>query len=331
VGVVSQPGYPDIPLPDDHIEASPSPMVQLGRYLEHQGPPPPALTSEASKPKGPGGGVAEGAGVGVVSSATDVDTTGSTSGYIPQPPLTSEQPNNRSISSELGIGAQEGLKQVVVDSVVQSALLGLTGGASAWVSMGESIAEGYQDQGIAGALNAVNPLYPLALNGTQAYLAFVDGDYQAAARIAVPTLALAVAMAVPVGKLVGAVGKGEAAVGAGAAEGVGANAARGGAHLNGNAAVSRFGIYEIRVNNELYKVGKADMNRTTQSSGLPTRLHQQWTKLSKIYGDRVEGQVVEPLGETTTAQAKAAEAARIRAVYEETGKVPPGNQRSFKP
>ena len=102
-------------------------------------------------------------------------------------------------------------------------------------------------------------------------------------------------------------------------------------HLNNNDAVSDFGIYEIGVNEELYKVGKADLNRVTKSSGLPTRLHQQIRKLEKIFGKgNVEGEVVQPLGQTTTAAAKTAESARIRQIVEETGTVPPGNARSFK-
>jgi len=102
-------------------------------------------------------------------------------------------------------------------------------------------------------------------------------------------------------------------------------------HLNANNATSRFGLYEIRINSELYKVGKADLNRITQSSGKPTRLHQQVRELRKLYGKGNVGDFVEDLGVVTTSQAKAAETARLRAIYKATGKVPPGNQRSFKP
>lgn len=103
-------------------------------------------------------------------------------------------------------------------------------------------------------------------------------------------------------------------------------------NLNSNTATSKFGIYEIEVNGDLHKIGKADLNRTTISSGLPTRLHQQVRKLEKIYGKgNVVGRVVDDLGETTTAKAKAAETARIQAVFDKTKTVPPGNQKSFKP
>ncbi|MBK6683456.1 MAG: hypothetical protein IPG45_03215 [Deltaproteobacteria bacterium] len=104
------------------------------------------------------------------------------------------------------------------------------------------------------------------------------------------------------------------------------------ANLNSNTARSKFGVYEIRVDGELFKIGKADLNRVTRRTGLPTRLHQQLRKLEKAYGkNRVTGHVVEELGKVTTAQAKAAETARLRALYNETGKVPKGNQKSFKP
>jgi len=64
---------------------------------------------------------------------------------------------------------------------------------------------------------------------------------------------------------------------------------------------------------------------------LPTRLHQQLRKLEKIHeGKKVEGEVVDPLGKTTTAAAKAAENSRIKQSVDRTGKIPPGNSRSYK-
>ena len=103
-------------------------------------------------------------------------------------------------------------------------------------------------------------------------------------------------------------------------------------NLNNNDAVSDYGLYEIETPTGLEKIGKADLERVTLSTGLPTRLHQQVRKLEKIHGKgNVKGAVVEELGETTTAAAKAAENARIRKIFEETGKIPPGNEKSFKP
>jgi RHS repeat-associated protein len=105
-----------------------------------------------------------------------------------------------------------------------------------------------------------------------------------------------------------------------------------GANLNANTATSNFGLYEIEVGGSLHKIGKADLGRVTQSSGLPTRLHQQVRKLEQVHGKgNVVGQVVQDLGQTTTAAAKAAETARLKAHHKATGVVPPGNQKSFKP
>ena len=104
------------------------------------------------------------------------------------------------------------------------------------------------------------------------------------------------------------------------------------AHLNVNNARSTFGIYDIEVNGTLHKVGKADLSRITQSSGLPTRLHQQLRKLREIHGrENVTGSVVQKLGSTTTRKAKAAETARLQAIFDQTGIVPPGNIKSFRP
>lgn len=103
-------------------------------------------------------------------------------------------------------------------------------------------------------------------------------------------------------------------------------------NLNSNNATSNFGLYEIVTPNGLEKVGKADLNRITQSSGLPTRLHQQVRKLEKSHGEgNVRGTVVDDLGVTTTSAAKAAENARISSIVDRTGRVPPGNEKSYRP
>lgn len=103
-------------------------------------------------------------------------------------------------------------------------------------------------------------------------------------------------------------------------------------NLNSNNAVGNFGVYEIKINGELHKIGKADLGRITKTSGLPTRLHQQVRILEKIHGKgNVIGTVVEDLGTTTTEKAKMAETARLQAHYDKTGEVLKGNEKSFKP
>lgn len=102
-------------------------------------------------------------------------------------------------------------------------------------------------------------------------------------------------------------------------------------NLNTNGATGDFGVYVIEVQGELYKYGKADLGRVTQSSGLPTRLHQQVRKLQDIHGkENVTGTVIER-GHPTTAAAKAAETARLEDHFRTTGEVPEGNRKSFKP
>jgi hypothetical protein len=103
-------------------------------------------------------------------------------------------------------------------------------------------------------------------------------------------------------------------------------------NLNSNDAVSHFGLYEIDVNGVRHKVGKADLNRVTESSGLPTRLHQQVRKLREIHGhDAVSAKIVEDLGHVTTMAAKVAETARLQSIFDATGIILEGNKRSFKP
>jgi RHS repeat-associated protein len=102
-------------------------------------------------------------------------------------------------------------------------------------------------------------------------------------------------------------------------------------NLNTNGASGNFGVYKIDVNGELYKFGKADLGRVTQSSGQPTRLHQQLRKLEEIHGEgNVKGTVIES-GYETTAKAKVAETARLQDHFNKTGEIPDGNKKSFKP
>jgi hypothetical protein len=102
-------------------------------------------------------------------------------------------------------------------------------------------------------------------------------------------------------------------------------------HLNRNSAKGHYGIYEIKIDGEVYKYGKADLGRVTQSSGDPTRLHQQLRKLRDTHSGDVKGKVINDLGVTTTAQAKQVEKATIQNHYNVNKNVPPGNQKSFKP
>jgi Pretoxin HINT domain len=106
--------------------------------------------------------------------------------------------------------------------------------------------------------------------------------------------------------------------------------------LNSNNAKANFGLYQITINwggtSFLHKIGKADLGRITQSSELPTRLHQQVRKLEKVFGKgNVIGKNVDDLGVVTTLEAKAAETARLQRWFDAMGFVPRGNTGSFIP
>jgi hypothetical protein len=80
------------------------------------------------------------------------------------------------------------------------------------------------------------------------------------------------------------------------------------------------------------KIGKADLDRVTEATGLPTRLHQQIRKLSETYGKRaVNYKIAEKHFNITTKDAKIFETSRLQAVYDATNKIPYGNRNSFKP
>ena len=103
-------------------------------------------------------------------------------------------------------------------------------------------------------------------------------------------------------------------------------------HKNNNEANGNFAVYEIVVNGKTYKIGKADLDRITLSSGNPTRIHQQIRKLRQKYGrQNVYHTVLETLLGVTTQQAKDVEKAILQLIYEREGYIPEGNQNSFKP
>jgi RHS repeat-associated protein len=103
-------------------------------------------------------------------------------------------------------------------------------------------------------------------------------------------------------------------------------------NLNTNTATGNFGVYEIRIEGELHKIGKADLDRVTLSSGKPTRLHQQLRKLQDANPKSiVTGEIVETYMGVTTKYAKEKETSRLDAHYKETGgDIPDGNKKSYK-
>jgi RHS repeat-associated protein len=104
------------------------------------------------------------------------------------------------------------------------------------------------------------------------------------------------------------------------------------ANLNSNLSKGNFGIYEIVKDGQLYKYGKADLGRITQTSGYPTRIHQQVRKLQDLYPDSdIFGKIVDDLGQVTTKSAKGVENAYLNFFNKTKGYIPHGNLKSFIP
>ena len=108
---------------------------------------------------------------------------------------------------------------------------------------------------------------------------------------------------------------------------------------NSNDAKSNFVIYVFKIRGKIHKVGKADGERVTKKSGLPTRVHQQLRKLIKKFekenpgkdgSESVEVNVGNTLGNVTTKEAKRVEASVLKKIEKKLGFIPEGNKRSFK-
>ncbi len=103
-------------------------------------------------------------------------------------------------------------------------------------------------------------------------------------------------------------------------------------HKNSNDAIGNFCIYRILMDGKVYKVGKADFDRITLSTGIPTRIHQQIRILSTKYiKKRIEHEILEILIGVSTIDAKRLEKKVLKKFYDTDGEIPDGNKKSFKP
>ncbi|MGK3969858.1 RHS repeat-associated core domain-containing protein [Sorangium sp. So ce118] len=166
-------------------------------------------------------GSREAAEVGAAAPPVDVSTTGSASGYVPQPVTTA--PEHTGAGTVIGqslLGAAEGTGELaagVARSLVLNALtLGIYGG----YELGSAAWEGYQEAGFLGALNAVNPLYQVGRGGADTALAIDRGDYRAAGAAGTKTVLLSAATVFGMGRGLGAVAEESTAL-TGAARGTG--------------------------------------------------------------------------------------------------------------
>lgn len=97
-------------------------------------------------------------------------------------------------------------------------------------------------------------------------------------------------------------------------------------HKNANAYVGPQSVYEIRVNGELLKYGKADMTQIAKS-GLPVRLESQLNRIRASNPSLdVEGRVLYQHPNISTKDIKRVETRYIQDYYDQHGILPPRNQ-----
>ena len=100
-----------------------------------------------------------------------------------------------------------------------------------------------------------------------------------------------------------------------------------GIHKNSNNYVGHQGVYEIKVDGEVQKYGKADMTKTSTTTGQPTRLQSQINKLRKDNPTvNVRGKVIYEHKNVSTKEIKAIETLNIKEFNKKNGKSPPGNK-----
>ncbi len=103
-------------------------------------------------------------------------------------------------------------------------------------------------------------------------------------------------------------------------------------HKNSNDAIGNFCIYRILMDEKIYKIGKADFDRITASTGIPTRIHQQIRILEKKYiKRRINHDIVKILFGVSTLDAKVFEKKVLKIIFDNEKRVPEGNSKSFKP
>ncbi|WP_437570485.1 RHS repeat-associated core domain-containing protein [Sorangium sp. So ce542] len=142
-----------------------------------------------------------GAEVGVVAPPVDVNIYGTSSGYVPEPAAST--PDQSTVGSVVGeglLGVGEGLGELSVDLGRSLVLSALTFGGYGAYEFGTAMWDGYKEDGVVGALNAVNPLYHALRAGTDTVLAAVEGDYRAAGAAGTKAVVLTLGAAVGLGE-----------------------------------------------------------------------------------------------------------------------------------
>ena len=98
-------------------------------------------------------------------------------------------------------------------------------------------------------------------------------------------------------------------------------------HKNSNIYVGDQSVYEIKIDGELFKYGKADATNVDSTTGKPKRLQSQLNKLSEEHPNSlIEGKVLENYTNISTKDIKAIETKYIQEYINQNGKLPEGNQ-----
>ncbi|WP_437609177.1 RHS repeat-associated core domain-containing protein [Sorangium sp. So ce834] len=142
-----------------------------------------------------------GAEVGVIAPPIDVNIYGTSSGYVPEP--VASTPDQSTVGSVVGeglLGVGEGLGELTVELGRSLVLSALTFGGYGAYEFGTAMWDGYKEDGVVGALNAVNPLYHALRAGTDTVLAAVGGDYRAAGAAGTKAVVLTLGAAVGLGE-----------------------------------------------------------------------------------------------------------------------------------
>ncbi|WP_437674122.1 RHS repeat domain-containing protein [Sorangium sp. So ce131] len=166
-------------------------------------------------------GSREAAEVGATAAPVDVGTTGTSSGHMPQPMTTApEHAGAGGVATLVGqgmLGVAEGTRDVGVGIGRLLVLNALTLGIYSGYEFADAMWSGFEEDGLFGAVNAVNPLYHIGRGGADTALAIGREDYRAAGAAGTKTLFLAAATVFGAGRGLAAVE--ESAIAAGAARG----------------------------------------------------------------------------------------------------------------
>ncbi|WP_437967625.1 RHS repeat-associated core domain-containing protein [Sorangium sp. So ce260] len=155
---------------------------------------------------------AAGAEAGGSTPPTDVNVYGTSSGFVPQPsPSSPEYTSAAGVVGEGLLGAAEGTGELALGVARSLVLSALTFGGYGTYELGRAMWDGYQEDGVLGALNAVNPLYQIARGAADTGLAIDRDDFRAAGAAGVKTIVLGAATVFGAGRGLGALAEETAA------------------------------------------------------------------------------------------------------------------------